>query len=136
METKGSKKSVLEIFDGLSRSIEDPHKRLWVAVILQAMMDALSERNSPEKKAALLWVTKGSNTFNFVCRCAGFHPDWVARKAKGAIARGVKVRADAGTGPRYEERKRYRKKMQEMGIPLRKPYTRNLRLVKPELEDA
>ncbi|MEK6745985.1 MAG: hypothetical protein AABY33_03025 [Pseudomonadota bacterium] len=87
---------------------------LWVAVITQAMMDALSRCKKSEsiysKQEAIRWLTGNSKDFNDVCLCAGMNPDYVRRKAKKIIASPRNWRAEAGKGSRYHERKKYREK--------------------------
>ncbi|MFO0389871.1 MAG: hypothetical protein ACK502_09185 [Alphaproteobacteria bacterium] len=90
---------------------------LWVAVITQAMTDALSNSRNPEtlvhKHEAIRWLTSNSNDFRTVCHYAGMDPDYVRRKAKRSIAHPTSWRAEAGKGSRYAERKAYRKKIKE-----------------------
>lgn len=85
---------------------------LWVAVITQAMMDALSNSRNPEiqfhKHEAIRWLTGQSKDFITVCHFADLNPDEVRRKAKRAIASPTPWRAEAGKGKRYQERKAYR----------------------------
>lgn len=87
---------------------------LWVAVITQAMMDALSRCKKSEsiyhKHEAISWLTSNSKDFNDVCLCAGLNPDYVRRKAKKIIAAPKPWRAEAGKGKRYHERRKYRQK--------------------------
>ncbi len=87
---------------------------LWVAVITQAMMDALSKSKNKEaqyhKHEAIRWLTESSKDFIEVCLNAGLNPDDVRRKAKKAIANPTLWRAEAGAGKRYIERKTYREK--------------------------
>lgn len=87
---------------------------LWVAVITQAMMDALSRCKKSEsiyqRHEAINWLTGNSKDFNDVCLCAGLNPDYVRRKAKKVIAAPKPWRAEAGKGKRYEERRKYREK--------------------------
>ena len=51
---------------------------VWVAVITQAMMDALSKSRSPEalylKHEATRWLMDNSPNFILVCQLAGFEP--------------------------------------------------------------
>ena len=90
---------------------------LWVAVITQAMQDALSKCKKAEsiyqKHEATIWLTENSKDFVDVCLCAGMNPDYVRRKAKKTLAAPKLWRAEAGTGKRYEERKKYRQKQKE-----------------------
>jgi hypothetical protein len=91
---------------------------LWVAVITQAMMDAQSRCKKAEsryhKNEANIWLTSSSKDFVDVCICAGMNPDYVRRKAKKSIANPIAWRAEAGTGKRYEERKKYRAKQKKI----------------------
>src|SRR5690242_8556415 len=54
---------------------------LWIAVITQAMMDALSRSTHPEqryhKQAAIQWLTGSSKDFYYVCMLAGMEPSYV-----------------------------------------------------------
>lgn len=85
---------------------------LWVAVITQAMMDALSRSKKTEsryqKHEATCWLTGNSKDFTDVCLCAGMDPDYVRRKAKNILSSPRPWRAAAGEGKRYEERRKYR----------------------------
>jgi len=89
---------------------------LWVAVITQAMMDALSRAGSNEaryhKNEAVNWLTGNGRDFVTVCLQAGLDPNYVRRKAKRTLLNPQNWRADAGKGRRYEERKAYRKRKQ------------------------
>ena len=86
---------------------------LWVAVITQAMMDALSRSDNSEarynKHEAINWLTGNSRNFITVCHYAGLDPDYVRKKAKRALVAPQPWRAEAGKGKRYLERKAYRK---------------------------
>src|SRR5947208_1331494 len=88
---------------------------LWVAVITQAMMDALSRCNNAEatyhKHEAIHWLTGNSRDFITVCLFAGLDPDYVRRKSKRALAAPRPWRAEAGKGKRYLERKVYRQNL-------------------------
>lgn len=87
---------------------------LWVAVITQALMDALSRCKKPEsqyqKHEAIRWLTGNSRDFIDVCLSAGMDPNYVRKKAKKAIYSPKSWRAEPGKGKRYLERKRYREK--------------------------
>lgn len=91
---------------------------LWVAVITQAMMDALSRSRHPEqqhhKQAALNWLTGNSKDFFLVCSLAGMDPDYVRRKAKKSLVSPIAWRAAPGQGQRYLERKHYRQRIKKM----------------------
>lgn len=90
---------------------------LWVAVITQAMMDALSRCQKAEsryqKHEATCWLTSNSKDFVDVCLRASMDPDYVRRKAKKALAAPTPWRAEAGKGKRYMERKHYRAQIRE-----------------------
>lgn len=87
---------------------------MWVAVITQAMMDALNRATNAEtryhKDEAIRWLTGNSKDFVHVCLLSGLDPDYVRRKSKKAIASGVSWRAAPGKGKRYLERKAKRNK--------------------------
>jgi hypothetical protein len=104
-------------------SLSDPfnpvrgEKALWVAVITQAMQDALNRATNAEalyhKHEATHWLTSNSKDFVTVCLFAGLDPDYVRRMAKRSLANPTLWRAEAGTGKRYQERKAYRKRLKE-----------------------
>lgn len=85
---------------------------LWIAVIMQAMLDALSRATHSEarfyKYEALCWLTGNSRDFIEVCLLAGLEPGYVRRKAKRALSSPIRWRADPGKGKRYLERRAYR----------------------------
>jgi hypothetical protein len=93
---------------------------LWVAVITQAMMDALSRAGSSEalyhKHEAINWLTGNSRDFVLVCLFAGYDPDYIRRRAKRALLTPVSWRAEAGKGQRYHELKAYRKRLKEKAL--------------------
>lgn len=90
---------------------------LWLAVITQAMMDALSRSKNPEqvyhKYEAIRWLTERNKHFDMVCEMAGRSPDDVRRKAKRALLSPASWRASPGKGKRYLERKEYRKRIRQ-----------------------
>lgn len=94
-----------------------PEQSLWVAIITQAMMDALSRAGSAEaayhRGEAIHWLTTPSKDFNEVCLNAGFEPDYIRRMAKKTLEKKRLWRAPAGKGKRYQERKLYRKRMKK-----------------------
>lgn len=96
---------------------------LWVAVITQAMMDALSRCKKSEsiyqKHEAINWLTSSSKDFIDVCLCAALNPDYVRRKAKKIITTPKPWRAGPGKGKRYQERKKYREKQRIKATPPR-----------------
>jgi uncharacterized protein (UPF0147 family) len=66
-------------------------KALWQAVVVQAVMDILSNAKCPKvrraKKQALNWLKKSNEDFLMVCSFAGFDPDFVIRGMKRALYR-------------------------------------------------
>lgn len=103
--------------------MDEPHNpvrgemALWVAVITQAMMDALSRSRGPEaqyyKHEAINWLTGNSRNFKTVCALAGLDHSYVRSRAKKALVSPAPWRAEAGTGKRYEERKAYRNRLKQ-----------------------
>ncbi|MEK6747492.1 MAG: hypothetical protein AABY33_10740 [Pseudomonadota bacterium] len=87
-------------------------RKLFIAIIVQALLDTRSNSKKHDaifaKHEAICWLTGRSRDFVDICFLAGFSPDYVARKAKEAIANPIALRAEAGKGTRYEERKNYR----------------------------
>ena len=100
-------------------------RSMWVAVITQAMMDALSRSRKPDEQfckfEATRWLTNNNGHFRNVCMLAGMDPDYVRVKAKKALAENISWRAEAGTGKRYEERKMYRERIKKSTIPTAHP---------------
>ena len=90
---------------------------LWVAVITQAMMDALSRARNSEamyhKHEAIRWLSDNSKDFRLVCMLAERDPDAIRRQAKRALVSPVSWRAAAGHGKRYNERKAYRQRLKK-----------------------
>ena len=73
-------------------------RRLWKAVITQALMDAGNNAKDRFAKAArrkaLLWLTTRSDDFLYVCEMADLEPEYVEAKVKYALSRGCKWRED------------------------------------------
>lgn len=88
---------------------------LWIAVITQALMDALSRSHHAEaryhKHEAMRWLTENTKDFITVCLYAGLDPDYVRQNAKRTLASPTRWRAEPGQGKRYAERKAYRDKL-------------------------
>lgn len=99
---------------------------LWVAVVTQAMMDALSRSPMPEaiyaRHEAIIWLTENSRDFHFVCLQAGLDPDYVRRRAKRSLVSPVAWRAAPGEGARYHERRAYRRRLKECGRCAKPPF--------------
>lgn len=68
---------------------------LWRAVILQAIIDSLSEakrtENKVEKERAKAWLLNMSNDFIEVCNMAGYSPYYVREKAKFILENKIKI---------------------------------------------
>lgn len=94
---------------------------LWLAVITQAMMDALNRTRNPEhqkyRDEAIKWLTGNSVDFHFVCLLAGMDADEVRRRAKKAIVSPTRWRAEPGAGVRYTEKKYYRERVKREDAP-------------------
>jgi hypothetical protein len=62
-----------------------PEKKLWRAVICQALYDALSDLEgrqitSKEKEMAESWFVNNTGNFKRACECADFDPDYLSKK--------------------------------------------------------
>ena len=107
---------------------EGPHNptkgeaALWLAVITQAMMDALSNAKNAEaayyKHEAISWLTGNSKNFIDVCQMAGMDPAYIRKKAKKCLASPTQWRAAPGKGKRYQERRAYRLKVRKLAVEL------------------
>ncbi len=73
-------------------------RKLWRAVITQAMMDAgnnCKNRHAKGIKArALQWLVRDNADFDLVCELADMEPSYVRARAVGALNRGCKWRQD------------------------------------------
>ena len=54
-----------------------PEKRLWQAVLFQAVRDATSQHDSREKREADAWIRSGRKDFREVCSLAGMEPEFI-----------------------------------------------------------
>lgn len=76
---------------------------MWAAVITQALMDAASNSAKPEARAhkeeARRWLLGGSEDFATVCDYAGYDPGYVRRRAREALARNCRWRAETKNSP-------------------------------------
>lgn len=90
---------------------------VWVAVITQALMDALNRSPAPQAKIwkdqARQWLTEGGAQFVMVCELAGLDPSDIKRRAKKAIVSAKLWRAEPTKGLRYIERKTYRERLKK-----------------------
>ncbi len=115
VSTRKSASSLIDVwFEGHQSAVRG-ETALWVAVITQALMDALNRSKHPEhryhKQAAIQWLTGNSRDFHWVCEMADLDPNCVRRKAKRALLSPVAWRAAPGKGARYHERKEHRQRM-------------------------
>ena len=69
-----------------------PDRRLYLAVILQALLDATQDKNDLDRKRAKAWfqcsVGVTCNNFEFICDHAGVEPGYVRSFAYEAINSG------------------------------------------------
>lgn len=88
--------------------------RLWLSVIIQAMVDAASKSGGSEagydRYKAQCWLTGDSADFVMVCTLTGYDPDWLRGKIKNALGSPRAWRKAAGGGDGYLSRKRKRNK--------------------------
>lgn len=115
--TRSRKKKTKSDYNGWFSGPYNPVRgetALWIAVITQAMMDALSRLDNAEaryhKHEAIRWLTGNSPDFIEVCLNAGFDPAFIRKRAKRALISPMPWRAAPGKGVRYQERKAYRER--------------------------
>lgn len=88
-----------------------PEQRLWQAVLIQAINDAVRENPySPEdrraKSAAIAWLDRGKEDFREACFLAGFDPDHVRESWRsGRLTHISSKLVNEGRGDRYRVRK-------------------------------
>ena len=69
-----------------SDTIDCPEKRLFVAVLSQAVHDAFSKHVPPyEKTQAQAWLMGNSFDFKTICECAGRNSSYVLEKLRTKI---------------------------------------------------
>ena len=72
-----------------SEKFHNPELGLWKAVIMQAVLDSMSNsKRSSEvlaKKMAIDWLNIKNSNFIKVCNYAGLDPNWVLKKITFAI---------------------------------------------------
>ena len=114
--TPRSKNRYFDIFPEAYNPVSG-ERAMWVAVITQAMMDALSKSQTIEAKfyrnEAIHWLTENSTHFVMVCQLAGFDPGFIRRRAKKALVTPIPWRLEAGKSSRYLERKAYRARLKK-----------------------
>ncbi|NBO18713.1 MAG: hypothetical protein EBV03_05680 [Proteobacteria bacterium] len=111
-------------------------KAMWMAVITQAMMDALSRSSKVDeqyhKHEAIRWLTGNGKDFKMVCILADVDPEYIRSRVKKALAAPRLWRAKAGSGIRYQERKAYRSRIKRQQAA--KPMPGSFALIKLPLE--
>jgi len=86
-----------------SDKIDCPEKRLFVAVLSQAVHDAFSEHVSGlEKQQAQTWLMSNSKDFRDICELSGRHSEYVLTKIRRKIVEknGWNVNISLRTQPR------------------------------------
>jgi hypothetical protein len=94
-----------------SDKIDCPEKRLFIAILSQAVHDAFSEHvSSIEKRAARGFLKSNSEDFKLICELAGRNSDYVKEKIRIKVLRenGWNVDVSLRTKPRR------RKQMKEI----------------------
>jgi|TARA_R100000781_G_scaffold89247_1_gene54945 hypothetical protein len=92
-----------------SDKIDCPEKRLFVAVLSQAVHDAFSEHVSEiEKMRAQSWLMSNSCDFKTICECAGRNSSYVLEKIRRKILEknGWNVNVSLRTQPRRRRQMR------------------------------
>ena len=92
-----------------SDKIDCPEKRLFVAVLSQAVHDAFSEHVSPfEKGQAQAWLMGNSRDFRDICELSGRHAGYVLTKIRRKILEknGWNVNISLRTQPRRRRQMR------------------------------
>ena len=71
-----------------SDHVDGPERRLFVAVLSQAVHDAFSEHVPPlEKRQAQAWLMSNNYDFKTICECAGRNSGYVLEKIRRKILR-------------------------------------------------
>ena len=63
-------------------------QKLWVAVLDEALKDALSGETPSKKETARRWFREGGHHFQLVCDLANFDANFVRRKILSIIDKG------------------------------------------------
>lgn len=98
----------------------NPYRALARAIVLQALMDLGSKRDSSEASyyrfEAEQWLFGSSPGYYMICDIAEYHPSRIKTVAQRIKDKGMSWRAPAGQGKRYEERKLYREKLKRFSV--------------------
>ena len=92
-----------------SDTIDCPEKRLFVAVLSQAVHDAFSKHVPPyEKTQAQAWLMGNSFDFKTICECAGRNSSYVLEKLRTKILKknGWNVNITLRTKPRRSRKRK------------------------------
>ena len=92
-----------------SDKIDCPEKRLFIAVMSQAVHDAFSSHVSGlEKRQAQAWLTSNSRDFKEICELSGRNPEYVLTKIRRKILEknGWNVNTSLRTQPRRRRQMR------------------------------
>lgn len=96
----------------LQKNDKSPEKSLWVAVLLQQVLDFKTRSQDNDslynKRVANLWLDSANADFRDVCVMAGFNPKYVIKSLAKSRESGFQWRAAPGMGLRYLERRQYR----------------------------
>ena len=65
----------------------DAERKLWNAVVIQAIRDVFGDSNF-ERRSALRWIFEKNKDFPFVCELAGISPQFVQTRVFNQIIRG------------------------------------------------
>ena len=93
-----------------SDKIDCPEKRLFVAVLSQAVHDAFSEHVSPfEKGQAQTWLMSNSRDFKEICELSGRDSNYVLTKIRRKILEknGWNVNVSLRTQPRRSRKQKH-----------------------------
>ena len=103
MSSKQPRGDLLAVLAGLCETITSVHgeRAMWRAVILQALLDAVSKSGKEEanrsRRDARRWLSSGED-FDEICLLAGFQPSYVRRKICNTLRdMGIPVAEDART---------------------------------------
>jgi hypothetical protein len=67
---------------------KSPENFLWLAVVQQAIHDAVNLSDPRLRNEARKWLLNNSEDFQLVCAWSGLDPDYVAIRARRLAARG------------------------------------------------
>ncbi|MBF0161493.1 MAG: hypothetical protein HQL88_04315 [Magnetococcales bacterium] len=71
--------------------VMEAEQRLWVAVLDEALREALSGKTPSRRETARRWFREGGQHFQLVCDLANFDASFVRKKILSVIDRGTTV---------------------------------------------